>query len=109
MKKSIMLCFIVLILIMSTLLFTGCGDKDKQDKPSGSAVNNEISETIKDETAKPVFVEDDLGEFDFNGYEFNIWSCLMSVFYGNLNVEERDRRRPRRFDIQTKPENRRTV
>ncbi|MCL1795242.1 MAG: extracellular solute-binding protein [Oscillospiraceae bacterium] len=81
MKKFIAL---YLIAIMAAPLYASCGDKDK------SAVNiagEEISETAAEETADG-FAEDDLGEYDFGGYEFSMWSCMMDVFYGNLDVEE---------------------
>ena len=88
MKKNIFLC---LIIITTVLLFTSCGDSGgnadvtAKDNISGDEA---AADRIGEETANPVFIEDDLGEFDFKGYEFTMWSRVMPYFHGTLNAEE---------------------
>ena len=83
MQKSIILLCLAIILM---LLCASCDNK--ADTSENIDNKNPDAEDTSETTTESGFVEDDLGEFDFGGYEFGIWSRIMPYFHGYIDVEE---------------------
>ena len=77
---------IVLGVILFTLILVSCGTPG--ENVSSNAEVTTAAETAAEETTQVEILSDDLEEFDFENYVFNIWSRTATYFHGNLDVEE---------------------
>ena len=75
----------VLFLLVFTLILASCSTPTDN---YSSTVTTTAADTVAEETAQVEILKDDLGEFDFENYVFNVWSRTATYFHGNLDVEE---------------------
>ena len=84
---SILLLTVLLTAFMFSLFSCGVSGKNEA-RADDNKEDTTNPESDGNAAETPAYAEDDLGAHDFGGYVFNIWSCQMDVFYGNLDVEE---------------------
>ena len=80
-----------ILLAMTVLLgLAACGEKTPSEIPESSAdTTTAAAETTAAESEpSDTAVRDDLGEYDFDGANFNMYTRFTQMFYPNLNVEE---------------------
>lgn len=86
--KKIFLLLLVLSLLMGT---AGCGEKTPAEIPDTSAqpaVPGTTESVVAESEPAETVVRDDLGEYDFDGADFHMYTRFTQMFYPNLNVEE---------------------
>lgn len=82
MKKNISILLLVAGLVSSSL--TACGEKEVETKP----VSDATAVVSEDEVPTTTEIRDDLGEYDFEGATFDMYTRHTNMFYPSMEVEE---------------------